>query len=166
MIPLDGTASTWVFGTLIFAIGLVLGCMATYLAIARYGRTRELQQELNQLKDHFTDYRDQVTRHFMRTSELVQEMTQSYRAVYEHLANGAQHLCGDTNNSNLLESSENGRLSAAGKYANAGNDDRPAGATADYQVEEIGSEDVLGDSPRISDLDIRSQTEAQPPLQH
>ena len=44
---------------------------------------------------NFQDYRDQVTHHFMRTSELVQEMTQSYRSVYEHLASGAQQLCGE-----------------------------------------------------------------------
>ncbi len=49
--------------------------------------------ELNELKEHFTGYRDQVTQHFMQTSSLVQTMTESYRAVYEHLATGARHLC-------------------------------------------------------------------------
>ena len=166
MIPLDGTASTWVFGILVFAIGLVLGCMATYLALARYGRTRELQEELNQLKDHFTDYRDQVTRHFMRTSELVQEMTRSYRDVYEHLANGAQHLCGDENDINLLEASGNDQLTDAGRDATAGHDDQPAGATSDYLVEEVDPQDPLGDTPHISDLDIKAQTGTQQPLQH
>jgi uncharacterized membrane-anchored protein YhcB (DUF1043 family) len=159
MISLDGTASTWVFGILVFAIGLALGCMATYLAVARYGRTRELQKELNQLKDHFTDYRDQVTRHFMRTSELVQEMTQSYRAVYEHLANGAQHLCGDENDVNLLEASGKDQLTDASQ-------DAAAGRAPDYLVEEVDPEDLMGDSPRISDLDIKSQAKTQQPLQH
>jgi uncharacterized membrane-anchored protein YhcB (DUF1043 family) len=159
MISLDGTASTWVFGILVFSIGLALGCMATYLAVARYGRTRELQKELNQLKDHFTDYRDQVTRHFMRTSELVQEMTQSYRAVYEHLANGAQHLCGDENDVNLLEASGKDQLTDASQ-------DAAAGRAPDYLVEEVDPEDLMGDSPRISDLDIKSQAKTQQPLQH
>ena len=166
MIPLDGTASTWVFGTLIFAIGLVLGCMATYLAIARYGRTRELQQELNQLKDHFTDYRDQVTRHFMRTSELVQEMTRSSRAVYEHLAKGAQHLCSDENDINLLEASGKDQLTDAGRDATTGHNEQPTGATSDYLAKEIDPEDPLGDTPRISDLDIKAQTGTPQPLQH
>ncbi len=159
MIPLDGTASTWVFGILIFAIGLVLGCMATYLAIARYGRSREMQEELDQLKDRFTDYREQVTQHFMRTSELVQEMTQSYRAVYEHLANGAQHLCSDENDIDLLESSGKDRLADARQ-------DATAGAASDHLVKEVDPEDPVGDTPRISDLDIKAQTGTPQPLQH
>ncbi len=166
MISLDGIASTWVFGVLVFAIGLVLGCMATYLVVARYGRTRELQEELNQLKERFTDYRDQVTQHFMRTSELVQEMTQSYRAVYEHLASGAQHLCTDANDINRLESSGKDQLTDAGQDAATGNDDRPDGTGSDYLVEEMDPEDLLGDSPRISDLDISAPAGAQQPRQH
>ena len=159
MISLEGTASTWAFGILVFVIGLVLGCIATYLVIVRYGRTRELQKELNQLKERFTDYRDQVTQHFMRTSELVQEMTQSYRAVYEHLANGAQPLCGDESDTNRLDSSSKGRLTNSGQDAAGGNADNPA-------VEDEYPEDLLGDSPRISDLDINSKAETQQPLQH
>jgi uncharacterized membrane-anchored protein YhcB (DUF1043 family) len=159
MNSLDGTATTWMFGILVFAIGLLLGCMATYLALARYGRTREMQEELDQLKDRFSDYRDQVTRHFMRTSELVQEMTQSYRAVYEHLANGAQHLCSDENSITLLESSGKDRLTDVSP-------DATAGATSDYRVEEADPEDLLGDSPRISDLDIKAHANTRQPLQH
>ena len=93
MISFDGTTSMWLTGVLFTALGIVLGSIVTYLVVARNGRTRKLQDELDQLKDRFTDYREQVTAHFMRTSELVQEMTQSYRAVYEHLASGAQNLC-------------------------------------------------------------------------
>ncbi len=166
MISHAGTTSIWLFGILVFVIGLVLGCIATYLAVARYGRTRELQQELNQLKERFTDYRDQVTQHFMRTSELVQEMTQSYRAVYEHLAKGAQHLCGDENDINRLESTRKGQLTDDSLDAAAGNGDSPAVDASDDQAEDDYLGDLLGDSPRISDLDIKSQAETQKPLQH
>jgi uncharacterized membrane-anchored protein YhcB (DUF1043 family) len=154
MISLDGTASTWGFGILVFAIGLLLGCIATYLVFARNRRTRELQEELNQFKERFTDYRDQVTQHFMRTSELVQEMTQSYRAVYEHLANGAQRLCGDENNVDRLDSSRKGQLTDVSRDA------------GDDLAEDEYLEDVLGESPRISALDIKQQAKPQHPLQH
>ena len=80
--------------------------MLRYLAVqdsvvARNNRTHQLQIELNELTSDFRDYRDQVTHHFMRTSELVQEMTHSYRSVYEHLASGAQHLCSDNEAASL-----------------------------------------------------------------
>lgn len=166
MISLDGTASTWAFGILVFAIGLVAGCIATYLVVTRHGRTRELQEELNQLKERFTDYRDQVTQHFMRTSELVQEMTQSYRAVYEHLASGAQHLCSDDTAVDRLESSGHERLSDTSQAPDAGTGDQQAADSDDYIVEDLEMDELLGDTPRISDLDINPKAETRQPLQH
>ena len=95
MLLLEGINSVWVFATLCFTIGLAFGGVAAYLVFSRHGNQRKLQEELDQLKEGFTDYREQVTQHFMHTSELMQEMTESYRNVYEHLATGAQYLCGD-----------------------------------------------------------------------
>jgi len=157
MISLDGTASLWVLGILIFALGLVLGCICAYLFIARYGRTRRLQEELNQLKEKFTDYRDQVTQHFMRTSELVQEMTQSYRAVYEHLATGAQRLCGEGTETPNLDFQSHVRLT----------DDAEIDiATAENEAGDEYAENFPGETPRISDLDIKLKKEKNQPVQH
>ncbi len=98
MVMLDGLPPFWVTGSLLFLIGTGLGSIVTYLFMSRGNSRRHLQLELDRLKENFQEYRDQVTRHFMRTSELVQEMTHSYRSVYEHLASGAQQLCGGGNN--------------------------------------------------------------------
>lgn len=94
MLLLEGIDSVWVFAALCFAIGLAFGGVTAYLVFSRHGKQHKLQGELDQLKERFTDYREQVTQHFMHTSELMQEMTESYRSVYEHLATGAQYLCG------------------------------------------------------------------------
>jgi hypothetical protein len=83
----------WSTGILGFLLGLLLGSIAVWLATSRSGKTRELETELHELKESFAEYREQVTQHFMQTSSLVQTMTDSYRAVYEHLASGAQYLC-------------------------------------------------------------------------
>jgi len=96
MLSLEEINSAWVLATLCFVIGLALGGTVAYLAFSRHGKQRKLQEELNQLRERFTDYREQVTQHFMHTSELVREMTESYRNVYEHLATGAQYLCGSS----------------------------------------------------------------------
>ena len=143
VIPLDDTTSIWATEILSFALGLVLGCIGTYLFLGRYNHTAKLREELSELRERFSDYRDQVTQHFMRTSELVQEMTQSYRAVYEHLATGAQELCEgkveapslDTSNKDLLVESVHP------------DDDDGYG------------EELLGDTPRISDLKIKVESE-------
>jgi len=170
MITLDETTSIWLVGVLGVLTGILLGSIITYLLVARNRKTHELQLELNQLTERFTEYRDQVTQHFMRTSELVQEMTRSYRDVYEHLASGAQNLCGDTDERWQLDHRETGEQLADESDQEAG----PASTedAADYdELEELSSirrdlDELLGESPRISDLDIRHNIEAKKPLRH
>ena len=170
MITLDDTTSIWLIAVLGVLVGILLGSIITYLLVARNRKTHELQLELNQLTERFTEYRDQVTQHYMRTSELVQEMTRSYRDVYEHLAAGAHNLCGDTDERWQLDHHATGEQLA-------GESDQDSGlATADYEadydeLEELSSirrdlDELLGESPRISDLDIRHNIEAKKPLQH
>jgi uncharacterized membrane-anchored protein YhcB (DUF1043 family) len=153
MITFDGSTSIWLTGILFTALGAMAGSIITYLVVARHGRTRKLQNELDQLKDRFTDYRDQVTQHFMRTSELVQEMTQSYRAVYEHLASGAQNLCGGQIEAPHRSSDEREALGAEDSV------EALAGSAPDY-------DDLAGDMPRISDLDIKADAGSRQPLKH
>ena len=149
MIPLDDTTSLWATGILGFALGLVLGCIGTYLFLARYSQTAHLRKELSELRERYSDYRDQVTRHFMHTSELVQEMTRSYRAVYEHLATGAQELCEGTAETPSLDTPEKDLL-----VENAHPDDDGYG------------DELLGDTPRISDLKIKVEPEKNRTQKH
>ena len=58
-------------------------------------RNKGAADELTKIKDEFQAYRDNVGHHFSKTAELVQSMTESYRSVYQHLAEGAQDLCDD-----------------------------------------------------------------------
>ena len=136
-------------GILCFALGTILGCIGTYLLIGRYSHTARLQEELSELRERFADYRDQVSRHFMRTSELVQEMTHSYRAVYEHLATGAQELCEEDAETPILDAQDKELL-----------------AEGIHPGDEGYDEAMLGDTPRISDLKIRVDSEKSQPRRH
>jgi uncharacterized membrane-anchored protein YhcB (DUF1043 family) len=167
MIALEGTSSMWIVGLLGFLLGTTLGCIAAYLVFSRNGKTHELQAELNELKENFTNYRDQVTQHFMQTSSLVLAMTENYRAVYEHLASGAQHLCNVDKGANRLQQKKNeeidsthasGVISAATGFDN--ND-----------LEELSKirsdiDQLMGESPHIPDIDSTPETENKSPLQH
>ena len=55
--------------------------------------SKRLDADLKRVRAEHDNYKNDVTRHFEKTSELVNAMTTSYRAVYEHLATGAQNLC-------------------------------------------------------------------------
>ncbi len=56
-------------------------------------KLKGLRRELDQANEELLTYKDQVRQHFSRTAELVNDMTNSYRAVHEHLANSARNLC-------------------------------------------------------------------------
>jgi hypothetical protein len=165
MVTLDGQSTFWAIGILSFLIGIALGWIITYTLVARHGRSHQLQMELDQLKESFRDYRDQVTHHFMRTSELVQEMTHSYRSVYEHLASGAQHLCGDPDLAPLDH--RTGRPLPASETAEA-----QPGEEYDYdEYAELSRirddiDELLGESPRITDMDVDTEERTNKPLQH
>jgi uncharacterized membrane-anchored protein YhcB (DUF1043 family) len=160
MFTMESSTAIWLIGCLSFAIGLLLGCIAAYLFIGRNDRTRELQTELDDLNQMLTDYRGQVTRHFMHTSELVQEMTQSYRAVYEHLAAGAQHLCSDE-----LEPSQVG-FRQTDRVTDDSEDTTTDDIIAELSERADYLEELIGDAPRISDLDIKAAEEDKQRIQH
>jgi len=165
MVSLDGTNAMWVVGVLGLLLGLALGSIVTHTLLSRNSRTHKLQRELNQLTERFTDYRDQVSQHFMHTSDLVKEMTRSYRSVYEHLAAGAYHLCTDETEPPTLGHQTQEQIATE-------NTDDAATSNVNYdELEELSSlkndiDTLLGESPRISDLDIKFETIADKPPRH
>jgi uncharacterized membrane-anchored protein YhcB (DUF1043 family) len=54
---------------------------------------REGQKELERTREGHETYRGKVADHFVGTSERLRELTFQYRAIYNHLAEGAGELC-------------------------------------------------------------------------
>ena len=93
-------------------ICLVIGAAGGLLLARRFentspGKVEELENRIQELQRAHADYREHVSEHFNTTAELVQQMTDSYRDVYQHLARGAQDLCSDDVASRLLPSADN-----------------------------------------------------------
>jgi uncharacterized protein len=120
----------WLTGIGGLAIGICLGILAAgKLRNASPSRIAALEEQLAQLQSHHERYRENVSQHFGMTAELVQQMTESYRDVYQHLASGAQELCsgevankllpagGDAVFGNSEGSSEGSALQAPRDYA-------------------------------------------------
>jgi uncharacterized membrane-anchored protein YhcB (DUF1043 family) len=51
-----------------------------------------MAERLQEAEQELSSYRDDVTKHFTETSRLVNNLTQSYRDVHEHLASSAMKL--------------------------------------------------------------------------
>jgi len=165
MVTLDETGTLWAIGILGLLLGIGLGAIITYAVVSRNSRTHKLQREMDQLAERFTDYRDQVGQHFMHTSDLVKEMTRSYRAVYEHLATGAHHLCAVDPVAPTLSHHNAEQLGTN----NTGEVDENS---ADYdELEELTSlrkdiDSMMGEAPRFSEVDVKVAADKDTSVQH
>lgn len=76
-------------------IGFVIGALVIWV-IMRLGKggasKSALQKSYNDLKKAHEDYQQQVNAHFAKTADAIDNLTQSYKAVFSHLSEGAQQL--------------------------------------------------------------------------
>lgn len=80
--------------TLLFtlAAGALIGAAIMRYWSPRLKVNKEMAERLQEAEQELNSYRDEVTQHFTETSRLVNNLTQSYRDVHEHLANSAMKL--------------------------------------------------------------------------
>ena len=98
---------------LVGVIGLGLGALLAFLATRsrqNIDRTQELELRLKEANTKLEDFQLQVNEHFDQTSQLVHNLTQSYREVHEYLANSAMRLSSQDIGRQMLEAGS-GQLS-------------------------------------------------------
>lgn len=118
----------WTVALITLAVGIAAGFVVAYWLVLKNKRADQLQQDLARHQREFHEYRDHVDEHFLRTSELFQDMTRQYRALYEHLATGAQSLCSDRLVTNRLNVPDSGPM--VEHKPGGGADTEPAGAVS------------------------------------
>jgi len=78
-------------------IGLLSGLGAGVLLTQRLSppgrRCREAERRLDEVLQEKKAYEDEVVEHFTGTARLLNQLTDSYRQVHNHLAAGAAELC-------------------------------------------------------------------------
>ncbi|MBX2809271.1 MAG: DUF1043 family protein [Cellvibrionaceae bacterium] len=72
--------------------GFILGALSTRVFSADRKRSQRLESRLQQADTTLQNYQQQVTQHFSETANLVNNLTQSYKEVHQHLANNALKL--------------------------------------------------------------------------
>ncbi len=73
-------------------------------------RARALEDEVDELKREQTEYKQQVNQHFKKTASLFQGMTEQYKAIYSHLAEGSEALCSERTSPPALDLPNKPRL--------------------------------------------------------
>lgn len=104
-------------GILCFVIGLCVGAVLFKQFKSDAVKVEKLEEQLSTLQAEYDHYKNNVNSHFSGTAQLVDNLTESYREVYRHLAAGAHSLCSESISSQLFLSTENNDL-IPGNYSN------------------------------------------------
>ncbi len=128
----------------LIAVGIVCilaGGAAGYFMLSRIKPEQQsraaLEKQFNQMQQQQQDYQQQVSGHFDRTAELLNDLAESYRSVHNHIANGARDL--HSTGISPLQSLPEGRPVLEGNPA-AG---KPSQQPLDYAPRQPGSKGAL-----------------------
>ncbi len=80
-------------GIALLAVGLGLGLLLGRRSSASAQRLRDAELKLEQVLQDKKAYEDDVVEHFTDTAALLNDLTERYRDVHNHLAKGASTLC-------------------------------------------------------------------------
>ena len=83
----------WLTGLLAFVIGLIVGAVVYKQFKSDEARVRQLEEQLESLELEHEAYKHNVHSHFNSTANLLNNLADSYRDFYRHMAAGAQSLC-------------------------------------------------------------------------
>ncbi|MGS2717717.1 YhcB family protein [Eionea flava] len=78
------------------ATAFIAGCLLSLLLNRSLSpsekKSRALETRLQETEEKLTNYQQEVTDHFAQTAQLVNNLTQNYKDVHEHLAGSALKL--------------------------------------------------------------------------
>ncbi|MBE8716853.1 YhcB family protein [Cellvibrio polysaccharolyticus] len=140
------------FSTLIVAclisliVGGGLGAFLLYLFRAQV-YSQELEQRLHDAEGTLQSYQRDVAEHFAQTSQLVNNLTQSYRDVHEHLANSALKLATPAISKQILDSANGNLLGGEKSYIN----EQQFEAPRDWAPKTAGSSGTLSEEYGLHD---------------
>ena len=92
----------WIFTVISLLIGFSLGLIFSRLIPAGQEEKKELEQTLKEKEAELAKYKEDVSTHFSKTADLVNNLTDSYKSVHQHLASGVQALCTDETEGKLV----------------------------------------------------------------
>lgn len=79
-------------GLVALLVGALGGYVLSKLATGEHRRGKAMERELESAREHNRSYRREVSNHYVKTAQLVDELTESYRQLHNHLAHGSATL--------------------------------------------------------------------------
>jgi len=130
---------TWEYALIGLVVGIAIGAVAMRFGNRKLRDQQVMQNEIEKSKNELEQYRLELTGHFARSAELLDNMATDYRQLYQHMAQSSNSLLP---NQPAHDNPFNYRLTGA----EADNDQAPVEMPRDYSE---GSSGLLrGDRPR------------------
>ncbi len=150
----------WLMSLVALIIGGVIGFM-----LGRNNqpdsRQAELEEELEEARQALENYREEVSQHFSKTANLFNNLTSSYKDVYQHLAGGAQQLCQSEDIVRSLEASLQPQLDQSQDQEAPDSTPEPP---RDYAPKSPGDEGTLSENYGVSDKEKTRQEQPKEKL--
>src|SRR5688500_12033736 len=104
----------WLIGIGWFLGGAALGAVLFKMFRSDEVRIDALEQQLQSLTNEHESYKNNVHAHFSSSAQLLNRLTESYKDVYVHMADGARSLCPDYISKQLTLNSDDKTLLGSG----------------------------------------------------
>ncbi|AIN46925.1 Z-ring associated protein ZapG [Candidatus Palibaumannia cicadellinicola] len=83
---------TWKPTLIGFLVGIIIGAIAMRFGNRKLRQQQTLQNELEKSKTELNKCRKELNSHFARSAELLDNMANSYRQLYQHMAKSSNNL--------------------------------------------------------------------------
>ena len=83
---------TWEYALIGLVVGIIIGAVAMRFGNRKLRQQQTLQHDLEKSKAELEEYRQELTSHFARSAELLDNMADDYRQLYQHMAKSSDHL--------------------------------------------------------------------------
>lgn len=93
---------TWEYTLIGLVVGIIIGAIAMRFGNRKLRQQQTFQHELDKSKAELDRYREKLTSHFVHSAELLDNMTDDYRQLYQHIAKSSNSLLPDQRSENNL----------------------------------------------------------------
>lgn len=83
---------TWEYALIGLVAGIIIGAVAMRFGNRKLRQQQALQYELEKNKAELEEYREELVSHFAHSAELLDNMADDYRKIYQHMAKSSSNL--------------------------------------------------------------------------
>ena len=139
-------------------LGLVIGALIMYFAT---GTKRHSEQTIAKLEKELENYQQEVVEHFEQTADLVDDMTESYKKVFDHLGKSARKLMTEEQFQKQLELRKGKKVTLAyltGEVDSSTNLDDSYETISKNEINEKNDSIEKNDSESLDEIELSHDT--------